>query len=160
MTLNFTNTSSSATSYDWNFGDGNEISLADLSNVSNIFLNPGSYTVWLVATNGFCSDSISTLINVNEAGQPILIVPNVLTPNGDGTNDEWFISTQNVSELEVIIVNRWGNEIIKIDDITGTWDGKTSQGDDVTDGTYFYKYQAKGLNGDELSGHGFITLIR
>jgi gliding motility-associated-like protein len=160
LTLNFTNTSSSATSYDWNFGDGNEISLADLSNVSNIFLNPGSYTVWLVATNGFCSDSISTLINVNEAGQPILIVPNVLTPNGDGTNDEWFISTQNVSELEVIIVNRWGNEIIKIDDITGTWDGKTSQGDDVTDGTYFYKYQAKGLNGDELSGHGFITLIR
>ena len=160
LTVNFTNTSSNATSYNWDFGDGNEINSADLSDVTNIFLNPGSYTVWLVATNGFCSDSISTLINVNEAGQPILIVPNVLTPNGDGTNDEWFISTQNISELEVIIVNRWGNEITKIDGVTGTWDGKTSNGADVTDGTYFYKYQAKGLNGDELSGHGFITLIR
>lgn len=160
LTVNFTNTSSNATSYNWNFDDGNEINSADLSDVTNIFLNPGSYTVWLVATNGFCSDSISTLINVNEAGQPILTVPNVLTPNGDGTNDEWFISTQNISELEVIIVNRWGNEITKIDGVTGIWDGKTSNGADVTDGTYFYKYQAKGLNGDELSGHGFITLIR
>ncbi|MFM7300530.1 MAG: gliding motility-associated C-terminal domain-containing protein, partial [Crocinitomicaceae bacterium] len=112
------------------------------------------------ASNDFCSDSISTLINVNEAGQPILTVPNVLTPNGDGTNDEWFISTQNITELEVIIFNRWGNEITKIEDVTGTWDGKTPGVDEATDGTYFYKYQAKGLNGDELSGHGFITLIR
>jgi gliding motility-associated-like protein len=160
LTVNFTNTSSNATSYDWNFGDGNEVITFDLSNVSNSFNNPGAYAVWLVATNGFCSDSISTLINVNEAGQPILIVPNVLTPNGDGTNDEWFISTQNISELEVIIVNRWGNEITKIQDVTGTWDGKTPGGDEATDGTYFYKYQAKGLNGVELSGHGFITLIR
>ncbi len=160
LTVNFTNTSSNATSYDWNFGNGNEVNTFDLSNVSNSFNNPGAYAVWLVATNGFCSDSISTFINVNEAGQPILIVPNVLTPNGDGTNDEWFISTQNISELEVIIVNRWGNEITKIEDVTGTWNGKTPDGDEATDGTYFYKYQAKGLNGDELSGHGFITLIR
>ncbi len=160
LTVNFTNTSSNATSYDWNFGNGNEVNTFDLSNVSNSFNNPGAYAVWLVATNGFCSDSISTLINVNEAGQPILIVPNVLTPNGDGTNDEWFIYTENIAELEVIIINRWGNEITKIDGVTGTWDGKTSNGADVTDGTYFYKYQAKGLNGDELSGHGFITLIR
>lgn len=160
LTVNFTNTSSNATSYDWNFGNGNEVNTFDLSNVSNSFNNPGAYAVWLVATNGFCSDSISTFINVNEAGQPILIVPNVLTPNGDGTNDEWFIYTENIAELEVIIINRWGNEITKIDGVTGTWDGKTSNGADVTDGTYFYKYQAKGLNGDELSGHGFITLIR
>ncbi len=160
LTVNFTNTSSNATSYNWDFGDGNEINSADLSDVTNIFLNPGSYTVWLVATNGFCSDSISNLIIVNGPGVPILTVPNVLTPNGDGTNDEWFIYTENIAELEVIIVNRWGNEITKIDGVTGTWDGKTSYGADVTDGTYFYKYQAKGLNGDEFSGHGFITLIR
>ena len=160
LTVNFTNTSSNATSFDWNFGDGNQINSADLSNVTNLFLNPGSYTVWLVASNGLCSDSISNLIIVDAPGEPILTVPNVLTPNGDGTNDEWFIYTENIAELEVIIVNRWGNEITKIDGVTGTWDGKTSNGVDVTDGTYFYKYQAKGLNGDELSGHGFITLIR
>jgi gliding motility-associated-like protein len=158
--VNFTNTSSNATSYDWDFGDGNEINTADLSNVSNLFSNPGSYTVWLVASNGLCSDSISDIIIVNAPGEPILTVPNVLTPNGDGSNDEWYIFTQNVSELEVIIINRWGNEVAKIDGVAGSWNGKTTNGDDVTDGTYFYKYQAKALNGKEFSGHGFLTLIR
>jgi gliding motility-associated-like protein len=160
LTVNFTNSSSNATSFDWNFGDGNEISTIDLSNVSNAFLNSGFYTVWLVASNGLCSDSISDIIIVNAPGEPILTVPNVLTPNGDGSNDEWFIFTQNVTELEVIIVNRWGNEMAKIEDVTGTWNGKTPNGDEVTDGTYFYRYRAKALNGDELSGHGFLTLIR
>lgn len=160
LTVNFTNTSSNATSFDWNFANGNEINTIDLSSVSTIFNSSGSYTVWLVAANGLCSDSISNIIIVNAPGEPILTVPNVLTPNGDGTNDEWFISTENVAELEVIIVNRWGNEITKIEGVTGTWDGKTSNGDDVTDGTYFYKYQAKAMNGEEFSGHGFLTLIR
>jgi gliding motility-associated-like protein len=160
LSVNFTNTSSNATSFDWNFGDGNEISTIDLSNVSNLFLNPGSYTVWLVASNGLCSDSISDIIIVNAPGEPILTVPNVLTPNGDGSNDEWFIFTQNVTELDVIIINRWGNEVAKIDGVSGSWNGKTTNGDDVTDGTYFYKYQAKALNGKEFSGHGFLTLIR
>ncbi len=160
LTVNFTNSSSNATSFDWNFGDGNEINTADLSNVSNLFSNPGSYTVWLVASNGLCSDSISDIIIVNAPGEPILTVPNVLTPNGDGSNDEWYIFTQNVSELEVIIINRWGNEVAKIDGVAGSWNGKTTNGDDVTDGTYFYKYQAKALNGKEFSGHGFLTLIR
>ncbi len=160
LPVNFTNSSSNATFYNWNFGDGNEISTIDLSNVSNLFSNPGSYTVWLVASNGLCSDSISNLIIVDAPGEPILTVPNVLTPNGDGTNDEWFISTENVAELEVIIINRWGNEVAKIDGVAGSWNGKTTNGDDVTDGTYFYKYQAKALNGKEFSGHGFLTLIR
>ena len=160
LTVNFTNTSSNATLYDWNFGNGSEINTIDLSSVSTIFNNSGSYTVWLVASNGLCSDSISDIIIVNAPGEPILTVPNVLTPNGDGSNDEWFIFTQNVTELEVIIINRWGNEVAKIDGAAGSWNGKTTNGDDVTDGTYFYKYLAKALNGKEFSGHGFLTLIR
>ena len=160
LTVNFTNTSSNATLYDWNFGNGSEINTIDLSSVSTIFNNSGSYTVWLVASNGLCSDSISDIIIVNAPGEPILTVPNVLTPNGDGSNDEWFIFTQNLTELEVIIINRWGNEVAKIDGAAGSWNGKTTNGDDVIDGTYFYKYLAKALNGKEFSGHGFLTLIR
>lgn len=160
LTVNFINSSSNATSFDWTFGDGNQISSTDLSNVPNTFLNPGSYTVWLVASNENCYDTISGLIIVNLPDAPILTVPNVLTPNGDGSNDDWFIFTKNISELEVIIINRWGIEVAKLDGIAGSWDGKTTNGDEVTDGTYFYKYRAKGINGDELSGHGFLSLIR
>jgi gliding motility-associated-like protein len=60
----------------------------------------------------------------------------------------------------VLIFNRWGNEVANIEGINGTWNGKTQNGVDVTDGTYFYKYQATALNGEKLTGHGFLTLIR
>jgi gliding motility-associated-like protein len=160
LLVTFSNTSSNATSFVWSYGDGNENSTIDLSNVSNTFLNPGSYTVWLIASNGLCADSISSLIQVNSPADPIFEIPNVLTPNGDGTNDEWFIFTQNVSELEVVILNRWGNEVSKLNGISESWNGRTPNGDEVTDGTYFYSYQAKAFNGKEFSGHGFLTLLR
>lgn len=160
LTVNFTNSSSNSTNYNWNFGDGNENSSLDLSNVSNTFSIPGSYTVWLVASNGFCSDSIMTVINVLSAGAPEIEIPNVFTPNGDNTNEEWIIQTTNIASIEVIILNRWGNVMAEINDVATGWNGKTTNGDDATDGTYFYKYTAKALNGENLTGQGFLTLLR
>ena len=40
------------------------------------------------------------------------------------------------------------------------WDGATKSGSEATEGVYFYKYNAIGINGQELSGHGFLTLVR
>jgi len=50
--------------------------------------------------------------------------------------------------------------VATIENITDTWDGKTNNDVEVTDGTYFYRYIAKAINNEEFSGHGFITLIR
>jgi hypothetical protein len=47
-----------------------------------------------------------------------------------------------------------------LDSTTESRDAETDNGYEVTDGTYFYKYQAKAMNGQELVGHGFLTLIR
>jgi gliding motility-associated-like protein len=160
LAVNFTNSSSNSTNYNWNFGDGNENSSLDLSNVSNTFSIPGEYTVWLVASNGFCSDSIMTVINVLSAGAPEIEIPNVFTPNGDNTNEEWIIQTTNIASIEVIILNRWGNVMAEINDLATGWNGKNTIGEEATDGTYFYKYTAKALNGENLTGHGFLTLIR
>jgi gliding motility-associated-like protein len=157
LTISFTNSSSNATIYNWQFGDG---STSAQENSSHDYLNSGVFTVWLFASNGICEDSISQLIQVLAPGEPEISVPNVFTPNDDGSNDEWFISTQYISELDVLIFNRWGNEVANIEGINGTWNGKTQNGVDVTDGTYFYKYQATALNGEKLTGHGFLTLIR
>jgi gliding motility-associated-like protein len=155
--VSFTNSSSNATFYNWQFGDG---SSSVQENSSHIYSNSGEFVVWLIASNGFCQDSISQLIQVLEPGAPEIKVPNVVTPNGDGMNDDWFITTENISELNVIIFNRWGNQIATIQNTTDSWDGKTDSGDEVTDGTYFYKYEAKGTMGQYFSGHGFLTLIR
>ncbi len=157
LNVSFTNSSSNAISYNWDFGDG---STSVQENSSHIYSNSGEFVVWLVASNDFCEDSVSQIIEVLEPGEPIISIPNVFTPNVDGANDEWFITTENISELNVIILNRWGNQVASIENTTDSWDGKTDDGEKVTDGTYFYKYVATGFNGQEFSGHGFITLIR
>lgn len=158
LTVNFTNTSTNSNAYTWDFGNGNGVNTATLANTSAIYTDIGVYTVWLVASNGYCEDSTSTIININIP--PWIFVPNVFTPNADGSNETWMVQTKNMSSIDLIILNRWGNVMAKIEDLNGGWDGKTSDGSDATAGTYFYKYEAKALNGEEFSGHGFLTLIR
>jgi gliding motility-associated-like protein len=158
LTVNFTNTSTNANSYTWDFGNGSGTNTLSLANTSTIYSEIGVYTAWLFASNGYCEDSTSTIININLP--PWIFVPNVFTPNADGSNETWMVQTENMASIDLIILNRWGNVMAKIEDLNGGWDGKTSDGSNATAGTYFYKYEAKALNGEEFSGHGFLTLIR
>ncbi len=160
LSVQFTNTSTNATSYVWNFGNGNTLAVSNTNTVSTTYLTAQSYTVWLVASNGFCTDSTLTTIIVLPAGAPEIVIPNVFTPNGDVTNDEWIIQTTNIASIEIVILNRWGNVMAQITDLATGWNGKTTNGNDATDGTYFYKYSAQALNGENLSGHGFLMLLR
>jgi gliding motility-associated-like protein len=160
LTVQFINTSTNATSYLWDFGNGNTLAVSNTNTVETTYLSAQTYEVWLVASNGFCADSALATIIVLPAGAPEIVIPNVFTPNGDVTNDEWIIQTTNIASIEIVILNRWGNVMAEITDLATGWDGKKTNGDDATDGTYFYKYTAKALNGENLSGHGFLTLIR
>ena len=57
----FTNTSTGATSYSWDFGDGTG---SGLTSPTHSFANPGSYDVTLTANNGGSSDSYTLTITV------------------------------------------------------------------------------------------------
>ena len=79
---------------------------------------------------------------------------NVFTPNGDGINDLWtFPFPGKPGESKITILNRWGNRIVEGDAKGFTWDGKTTDGKECTDGTYFYRVS----NNKQA---GFIQLIR
>ena len=99
-------------------------------------------------------------IDANVVGDPIVVVPNVFSPNQDGVNEQFILETENIASLELIILNRWGNVMATIESLDSGWDGKTKSGSEATEGVYFYKYNATGINGQELSGHGFLTLVR
>jgi gliding motility-associated-like protein len=90
-----------------------------------------------------------------------IFVPNVITPNGDGVNDLWNIAdlTEVFSDNEVVIVNRWGDEVFRQKGY-GTsqakkWDG-TYKGEKLPDGTYYYIIK---LNNIEKSVTGPVTII-
>ncbi len=49
LTVTFTNLSSNATNYVWNFGDGNTLSTGSKNSMANTYTNAGTYTVSLTA---------------------------------------------------------------------------------------------------------------
>ena len=92
------------------------------------------------------------LTNINEE----LIIPNVFTPNNDGANDSYFVTSKGITEYNITILNRWGDVVFESNDITKQWDGTTG-GNLCTEGTYFYFIKAKSASKDFLK-QGHITL--
>ena len=67
-------------------------------------------------------------------------VPNVITVNGDGSNDDWEIENiEGYPNVIIEIYNRWGNLVWKTEGYPKNWDGTNFRnGQVLPDGTYFY----------------------
>lgn len=109
-------------------------------------------------------DDVAVYLCGNDNCLPIdsfsLSVPNVFTPNGDGINDLFQISSTGLSELGCEIFNRWGVKIGEMSAINDVWDGRTTSGEQAVDGVYYYVVIAKDIEGQEHSLRGIVHLIR
>jgi gliding motility-associated-like protein len=160
MQVEFTNESQNATSYLVDFGNGQTGSSTNLSDTYwGTFSSPGTYVVTLTASNGICTDTDQMQVIVNPYAPLVIHLPNVFTPDGDGTNDAFYIDVENGATIQVIVVNRWDNVMFEINDFITKWDG-TFGGNQANEGTYFYKYTITGLDGTTQSGHQFVELLR
>jgi gliding motility-associated-like protein len=148
-------TTGAGISYSWNFGDG---AIDTVFQPSHTYGNLGSYTVTLIVTDGVCSDTVTVVIEV--FGESSILIPNVFTPNGDGSNDFFSVFGENLIEVKGEIFNRWGQKMFAWDNVNGKWDGRTLSGNEVPDGTYFYVIEAKGVDGKEYFEKGTLSLIR
>ena len=160
LDVNFANGSQFGTTYDWDFGNGNTYTSSLTDATTQSYADPGTYSVTLTASNGLCSSVDSLEIIVLPFGDPEVIVPNVFSPNDDNTNDIFFVTHLYTKEIYIVILNRWGNVVFETTDPDPKWNGTAPSGQEVTDGVYFYKYVATGINGTEISGHGDITVVR
>jgi trimeric autotransporter adhesin len=158
LTVTFDNWSQQANNYNWDFGNGQTQATTDLSIVGTTYATPGIYTLTLTSSNGICFDTWTIDI---EAYPPMIVTPpNVFTPNGDGSNDLYFVDVQWGEKFYGEIFNRWGNYIDFIEGINVGWDGKTEKGNEVVDGVYFIKYIATDFTGNTIEGHTYFHLIR
>lgn len=71
---------------------------------------------------------------------PNYTLPNVFTPNNDGSNDTYrpFPGWRFIERIDFQVFNRWGNLVFSTQDPSINWDGKTNEGENVAEGTYFY----------------------
>jgi gliding motility-associated-like protein len=169
LTVNFTNNSASSGTVaptasitsNWSFGNGAPVLTTTSNiNVSTIYNNPGTYTVMLIAQKGSCKDSAMQVIMVDIPSK--LIVPNVFTPNGDGANDKLRLLTQNLTNIEAVIYDRWGNKVFEMTSASGNieWDGMNQYGNKAATGTYFYVIKATGKDGKDYEEKGTVSLYR
>lgn len=158
----FTNTSTGGTIYSWSFGDGSGGTSTENTEHTFPHADAGTYQVILTVTNEYsCVDTAGQLITLL-APKPNYQVPNVFTPNNDGQNDVFELtSMENIKKIKATIVNRWGNPVFESDDTSLQWNGKVNNsGSDCSSGTYFYTIVVTAINGEQTVNKGFVHLIR
>ena len=127
----------------------------------------GNYTVRLIARTDNLAPSGNIVYCRDTSENAILLVndflqfPNVVTPNGDGVNDRFVILNliegmgYPVNTLDVY--NKWGTRVFHTENIATEedfWDPA-----DVPAGTYFYRFSARGYNGN-IEHNGAIEVIK
>lgn len=120
-----------------------------------VITQPGQYWVEFINQCGTFADTIDVTTKLCD-----IFPPNVITPNGDGYNDAWFVQQEGISEFNCQIRNRWGNLVYEFSDPNGSWDGTTKGGAEVVEGVYFYMIVAKDGGGKEIIKQGHITVKR
>lgn len=90
-----------------------------------------------------------------------VFIPNAFSPNGDGLNDIFKVTTTAGLELyQWAVYNRWGNKVWSSTDYFEGWDGKF-RGKDQPLETYFYIFSYKCLaTGEDILLKGDVTLVR
>ena len=87
---------------------------------------------------------------------PQLIMPNIFTPNADGTNDLFVpILTEDIVEMQTSIYNRWGRMIYTTNDLNINWTGQ-----DAVDGMYYWMLTFTDVYGNEYDRKGYLQLVR
>ncbi|WP_113661922.1 gliding motility-associated C-terminal domain-containing protein [Pedobacter nanyangensis] len=131
-----------------------QASLWNSVSTSNPALGLHSTSNVLLSTDAQANNSFFTKLS---ASVNTLTIPNLFTPNGDGVNDAFEIrGLELFAENELLIVNRWQNEVFKSKDYRNTWTGEG-----LNEGTYFYVLRVKETQGSEWKVFkGYITLIR
>jgi gliding motility-associated-like protein len=122
--LTFTNKTTNASAFSWTLGSD---SLKAAIPENYRFSKGGEYNVTLKAYNkSGCELSTTKSIDIPENDGKI---PNVITPNNDGKNDNFVIGFKNAT---VEIYDRYGKQIFVSKNYQNDW------GKDISAGTYYY----------------------
>ncbi len=157
--IQFINSSSGASNYEWSFGDG---TTSVEQYPSHLYGGVGEYLVTLLATDNFgCRDSFQLTIIINDLFA--FYIPNAFSPNGDGHNDFFmpYGISVDLDYYEMRIYNRWGNLVFNTTQANIPWDGNIN-GKIVKEklqDTYTYEIFIKDASNIIHKYRGKVTLL-
>ncbi len=129
------------------FGDGDSLNNCAFAGLQHTYKTTGLYCALLyVSTVHNCLDTAEACIHVKP--EYSLYIPNAFTPNGDKHNDVFYAYGTNIKEFQMLIFNRWGEEIFESDDLNKGWDGTVKNAGSslvVQEDVYVYKVLAQDI---------------
>lgn len=158
-TVQFIDQSIGAEHWNWQLGP-NHTSLEQ--NPLHTFLDTGKITVRLIVTHpAGCKDSITKELDIRP--EVTWYMPNAFTPNGDGTNDDFFGKgfLNGAQNFKMAIWNRWGELVFETTNPDEKWNGEKRNSKGLSpEGVYVYVVTFTGPRGEANEYKGFATLIR
>ncbi len=112
--------------------------------------------------NTNCPDACSfATVKFAVGGIPECFIPSIITPNGDGFNDQLKIPEEctlgeGAANLEVTIFNQWGDLVFHAKPYLNDWEG-TYNNENLPAGTYFYVVK---LDENDKPRTGFLLIQR
>lgn len=154
--VNFTNTSTGATNYLWDFADGEtstDVNPRHLFNATQVF------NTCLIAINNISGCADTFCIDIPARVNPLLDVPNAFTPGRFGSNGIIKVAGFGIDKMDWKIYNRWGQVVFKTADRKTGWDG-TFKGALQPMDVYTYTLDVTFTDGKTERKTGDITLLR
>jgi len=156
--ITFTDKSTGANFYDWNFGDN--YGTSSQRNPSYLYRDTGTFEVRLIVENlHTCTDTIYEQVIIEQDFS--IYIPNAFTPNNDGHNDYFNVKGIGVTNLQLFIFDRWGKKVFFSNDIEEGWNGKMENGGtDCQQDVYVYMIKVVNFKGEPKEYTGSVTLVR
>jgi PKD repeat protein len=156
--LNFTNKSTLAKLYDWDFGDGG---LSKEENPRHNFIKIGEYPVWLFVKSQFgCLDTADMTIQILPFD---VFSPNAFRPASDIPENRVFMPVSlgvDPAKFHIQIFNRWGEMVFESLTPENKWDGKLKKGQEAPMGNYVWRADYTDIQGFIHHQKGQVLLIR
>ncbi|MCB0768888.1 MAG: gliding motility-associated C-terminal domain-containing protein, partial [Flavobacteriales bacterium] len=116
-------------------------------------LSSGLNTFVITVSLGGCIGDRDT-VNVHLKD---LFIPEGFSPNQDGDNDRFEITGISAYPGSTLIIfNRWGKKVYENNAYNNDWDGRSRNGLELADDTYFYVLNLS----DDHSYNGFVVIKR
>lgn len=134
------------------------------SNIGNPIASPTQTTTYYLTQTTPCAvtkDSLTVSVCYTPpSSNSNITIPNIFTPNNDGINDVFKITSKNIATLNCKIYNRWGILVSELTKTNEAWAGLTTSGMQCASGVYYYVLMAMGEDAKEYNEKGFVQLIK
>jgi gliding motility-associated-like protein len=146
-TLTATVTTGESVTYQWSNSSGEILGATSSTYVAN---QDGMYSCQVTSAGQLCeSESVAFAANGT-----VCTIQKGISPNNDGSNDNFDLKGLNVKRLEIF--NRYGKKVYSFSNYTDQWYGQSNDGKELPTGTYYFVIERDSM----ASESGWIYINR